>query len=191
MDADRFDAVTRLLSRGSSRRALLRLFSGSGVGLALISLGRTGGASTKTSPQVKRNEFGCVNVGNKCRGRDRACCSDRCKGKRPEPGERDRSRCVAHDASTCEAGQSLQDCGGTTADVPCTTSTGVKGSCITTTGNAAYCLREAYCHECRRDADCQPFCGAAAACVKCALCQQQGGTACASPTLGRCAFPQP
>ena len=178
MDADLFDAFLRLLAASPSRRALLGL-----AGLGLAGPGPGGAEALKRKrrrhgKRIRRNAFGCVNVGGYCE-RDAHCCSGVCGGH----------RCRAHDASTCEAGQNIQDVCGGAIDVPCTTSTGAAGTCSTTTGNAPYCPRESYCHECRKDADCRPFCGAAAACVQCAGCVDDGGTACASPTIGLCEFP--
>ena len=61
--------------------------------------------------KLKRNAFGCVNVGGKCRGKDGNCCSGICDGKKPKKGKKDTSRCAGHDASTCLAGQDT--CAGT------------------------------------------------------------------------------
>jgi hypothetical protein len=126
----------------------------------------------KQKPSLKRNEFGCVNVGGKCRGEDRTCCSGYCQGKKPKKGKKDKSRCVAHDTG---------DCTGTDRVCPsglCTTSIGHAGGCMTTTGNAPYCADTVTSIPCRKDADCVPSCGPLAACYVC------GGVA-----GGRCAGP--
>ena len=139
-----------------------------------------GAAAKKRKKKLKRNEFGCVSVGGKCRGRDKNCCSGICREEKPKKGKKDKSRCVAHDAQGCEAGQIEGFCGGT--NVSCTTSNGNSGNCNTTTGNAGYCADSGDCSAgpCKKDADCIPNFGAGAACVLCddALCV--GGTGCAS-----------
>jgi hypothetical protein len=188
MDASHFDAMSRSLGADASRRGLL------GGVLATLSLGgRSRAKSTaKTRHQgtkrkkLQRNQFGCVNVGGKCRGKASNCCSGICQGKKPKRGERDKSRCVGHDAATCLPGQTA--CDGTGGFVPCTTSAGEAGDCYTTTGNAAYCSTSTACVSCRTDVDCRPFCGPQAACTPCAVgCEQTGGTACSG--IGDCVFP--
>jgi hypothetical protein len=132
----------------------------------------------KRRKKLKRNEFGCVNVGDACRGKDKNCCSGICRGKKPKRGEKDKSRCVGHDAQGCQAGQIEQFCGGT--DVVCTTSTGdTAGFCDTTTGNAGYCSGEGMCIPggCSKDADCIPVFGKGAACVLCDFCDEGVGCA--------------
>jgi hypothetical protein len=127
--------------------------------------------------KLKRNEFGCVNVGGKCRGKDANCCSNICQGKKPKQGKKDKSHCVAHDEQGCSAGQAGDSCGG--ADVLCTTSAGTDGVCETTTGNAGYCASDGSCFPCQKDRDCQSQSqfGPRAACARCATCP--GGTICA------------
>jgi hypothetical protein len=184
MDAARFDALARTLGDGASRRMVL-----GGVlttlGLGTLPAGETAKAKNRRQ-QLKRNQFGCVNVGGKCRGKASNCCSGICQGKKPKRGERDKSRCVGHDAATCLPGQTA--CDGTGGFVPCTTSAGEAGDCYTTTGNAAYCSTSTACVSCRTDVDCRPFCGPQAACTPCAVgCEQTGGTACSG--IGDCVFP--
>jgi hypothetical protein len=64
--------------------------------------------------------------------------------------------------------------------VPCTTSDHHGGLCFVTTGGAGYCAAAEVgdCFACRRDAECRPFCGTKAACIRCAGCTETGGTAC-------------
>ena len=175
MDDSRFDAWTRRrlgLRAGGALAALLGLVGRPASDVAI--------ARQRRKRHVKRNAFGCVNVGGKCRGRDKNCCSSICRGKKPKKGEKDTSRCVAHDAQGCVAGQIEDFCGGT--NVSCTTSTGTPGRCNTTTGNAGYCAGDGSCAvgSCKKDADCVPAFGVGAACVVCdnALCS--GGAGCAS-----------
>ncbi|MGH2614997.1 MAG: hypothetical protein ACRDJC_07145 [Thermomicrobiales bacterium] len=191
MDEHRFAVVTHSLTSVPSRRDVLRGLVGAGLGLCASRLPESAAGKNGRNKKLQRNAFGCVEVGGKCRGKDAACCSGRCDGKKPRKGQKDTSRCVAHGASTCQPGHHIQDVCGGAANVSCTTSTGdTGGACTTTTGNAAYCPREAHCRACKKDADCQPFCGKEAACIVCAGCPE-GGTACASPTSGLCDFPTP
>jgi hypothetical protein len=68
-------------------------------------------------------------------------------------------------------------------EVTCLNSKGEDGLCATTTGNAGYCMFSGDCYPCTTDFECQRansgFFGPTAACVKCAACDQTGGTACA------------
>jgi hypothetical protein len=167
MDAARFDAWTRRRFGLAAGGALAALWSLVGITPA----------PAKKKKKLKFNEFGCVNVGGKCRGKDANCCSNICQGEKPKQGKKDKSRCVAHDEQGCQAGQIEDFCGG--ADVPCTTSAPEPGLCNTTTGNAGYCADFGVCFPCQKDLDCQnqsQF-GPGSACVLCAPCA--GGTGCA------------
>jgi hypothetical protein len=113
--------------------------------------------------------------GKACRGKDGNCCSGICQGKNPKRGKKDKSRCVAHDSSTCQAGDNGEICGGL-ENVSCTTSTGDPGLCHTTTGNAGYCPSFLQCAVCQRDSDCEEIFGAGAACLLCGGCAE--GTIC-------------
>lgn len=156
MDDVHFDHLTRRLVLGGFAAAL-------GLG---IPRRPDGTSARKRRRKLNLNEFGCVNVGGKCGGRDSNCCSGLCQGKKPKQGKPDRSRCVAHDEGGCEAGLHPGGCGGST--VLCTTSVGKQGHCMTTTGNAGYCQASGlHCTPCQKDADCRSLCGAAAACVRC------------------------
>lgn len=184
MHAVRFDRFTRALTTQPSRRIVLQGLVATVLGLAPGSPPRAVHAR-KRKKTVKRNEFGCVNVGKFCKRHDQ-CCSSICRGKKPKQGARDRSRCVAHDAAGCQAGQQGSFCGG--ANVACTTTAGIEGVCDTTTGNAGYCAFTTTCSPCRKDADCRPVCGPGAACVKCATCSEEGGTRCVGIGPDACIF---
>lgn len=185
MDDSRFDRFTRALTMAPSRRLALQ-------GLAATVLGLAPGSppsavhAGKRKTKLQFNRFACVDVGDKCRGRDEVCCSGICQGKKPKKGKKDRSRCVAHDTGGCQAGQQGSFCGG--ANVDCTTSAGIDGVCDTTTGNAGYCAFTTTCSPCRKDADCRPVCGAGAACVRCATCLDDGGTRCVGTGPEACLF---
>jgi hypothetical protein len=178
MDAARFDSWTR------------RRFGLAAGGLAAFLIPMAGldtADAKKGKKKLKLNEFGCVNVGGKCRGKDSVCCSGICQGKKPKNGKKDKSRCVAHDTGGCEAGVRDGGCGGT--NVSCLTSTGSTGVCETTTGNAGYCADGFVCHACRTDAECRTLCGTeAAACVQCPDCSGPGtvATGCAGPNPTDC-----
>jgi hypothetical protein len=143
--------------------------------------------AAKKKKKLARNEFGCVSVGGKCRGKDANCCSNICDGKKPKKGEKDKSRCVAHDTGECRAGQFEASCAELTLDIPCTTG-GIDGRCDTTTGNAGYCRNWKHCASCQKDQDCIAACGANAACIVCPKCEDTGGTACAG-LIEACANP--
>jgi hypothetical protein len=172
MHSTLFHGLTASLARRGSRRRLARFLA------LVLGLGTATGRrvdAKKRRKKLRRNAFGCVNVGGRCRGKDAVCCSGICRGKRPKQGKRDRSRCVAHDAGDCAVGQ--DSCG--PPGVPCLTSAGANGFCSTTTGNAAYCWDDGECAACSRDSDCHEQWGPSAACLRCASCPQ--GTSCGTP----------
>jgi hypothetical protein len=171
MDAMLFDRLTRLLIAGTSRRTLLRLATAA-LGLAVARVPATVGAKGKNKKKPKLNEYGCVNVGGKCRGKDALCCSGICQGKKPKKGKRDKSKCVAHNASTCQAGQI--SCAG--PPVAC----GDNGFCLQTTGKASFCgAFSGACADCTKDTDCEATAGEGAACIVCpGQCPDSGGRAC-------------
>jgi hypothetical protein len=156
-----FDGLTRTVSTVLSRRSLASV-----LGVGTLSLPALAAAKKKRKSKIKirRNAFGCVSVGKACRGKDANCCSGICKGKKPRKGEKDTSRCVAHDTGGCLPGKDICD-----AFVACTTSAGNTGHCGTTTGNAGYCFDviPGLAQRCRRDPDCREALGASAACVYC------------------------
>lgn len=175
MDHQRFDQIARAFSTFQSRRDIL-----GALGLSAILLPAAAGAK-KRKKKAKFNKFGCVNVGDFCKNSSQ-CCSGICQGKKGK------GKCQAHDSSTCQAGQNACD---DAEGVPCVSSTGATtGSCDTTTGNAPYCTADGDCFDCKKDADCVPFCGPQAACIKCAVCADEGVvTACVGPTAEGCSFP--
>jgi hypothetical protein len=127
MDHQDFDRLTRAISSRFSRRTLAGLFGLSAVGLG----GAAEAKKKKKKKKVKRNQFGCVNVGKFCKN-DGQCCSGICKGKKGK------KKCKRHDESTCQPGQDF--CLG--VSVPCTTTAGFNGECTTTTGKAPYCFED-------------------------------------------------
>jgi hypothetical protein len=177
MDADRFDAFARSVTAALSTRRTV-LIGAASVGLAAAP---ASGSAKRRKRRVKRNAFGCVNVGGVCKHGGH-CCSGLCEGTKR------RRTCRAHDTGGCRAGNQPQGCNGT--DIVCTTSTGnPKGVCATTTGNGGYCVYSGGCYPCQTDADCQELCGPRGACFLCDDCPDTGGTSCGSPDHNGCDFP--
>ncbi|MGH2616437.1 MAG: hypothetical protein ACRDJC_14435 [Thermomicrobiales bacterium] len=178
MDANRFDDLTRSLSEHPSRRRVVRGFALAALAQATL-LGPDVPlvvARKKRRNKVKKNQFGCVDVGNKCYGKDAKCCSGICSGN----GKR--SKCAAHNEGGCSA-----DDNSCLEPVPC----GVGGECHRTTGKAGFCgePNSCDCHPCKKDMDCESEHGAGAACIVC-ITNNEGtcvgvngskGTACVAP----------
>jgi hypothetical protein len=174
-DGEHVDALTRVLPGNASRGGVVA-GALAALGLeALLPLGEAAKWKKQREQKLKRNQFGCVNVGGKCRGKDNNCCSGICNGKKPKKGERDKSTCAGHDAGVCQAGQDT--CAGTV--FPCPNSKSQFARCVTTTGNAPYCAGAMCSAGPARDADCPPeeF-EAGAACILCGDCAET--TACAT-----------
>ena len=167
MNANHFDHLTRTLRIDASRRGLLRgLIVSTGLAQMNAPDALVAENKRKHKKKLKRNQYGCVDVGGTCRGRDKHCCSGRCQGKKPKKGEADKSRCVAHDTGTIESGERgcrVQDAPSNTV---CTTSAGEEsGECQWSTGDAGFCGHGYACipGSCRKDADCTAACGSGAA----------------------------
>lgn len=155
MDADRFDALARTLNgAASSRRTAV-------AGLAALGLaaGHVPARATRRRRKVRRNAFGCVNVGRFCRSADQ-CCSGICRGNK---GKR---KCRAHDTGGCALADNFCAGGNGNDCAPgCV--------CNVTTGKAPHCGPTVFCPaaECQRDADCgEP----GAACIPPVNCQGCG-----------------
>jgi hypothetical protein len=183
--------MTRSFAVRPSRRDVLRGLSGAGLGLAAlrpleVMLAKKKRKDKGKKPKLQRNEFGCVNVGGKCRGNSANCCSGICEGRKPKRGKKDTSVCVAHDSGvcfpendTCTVGGNVR-CGSDNENCFCVLSTGNAGFCgdLSYTGGT-----DSFCRECSRDIDCQGEFGPGAACVflggVCSsLCAATGRTAC-------------
>lgn len=178
MESPHFDRLTRTLADASSRRGLLRGLV-AGLGMAAIPLpGWVAAKNGKRSKSRKKkpafNQFGCLNVGQKCGGKSANCCSGICQGKKPKKGEKDKSRCVAHDEGGCRADQDFF-LDPLTSICPAN----AVGFCFRTTGSASFCGQSGGLVEaaCAQDADCRALgFGEGAACVVCPGCAE--GTAC-------------
>jgi hypothetical protein len=175
-----FDTLTRSLTGIPIRRDVLRGLAGLGIGLTTIHSPVRADAKRKNKDRKrnkpKKNEFGCLDVGKKCNGKNQKCCSGICKGKRPKKGKKDKSKCIAHGTGGCQAGQDL--CLGD--DIPC----GPPGAfCYRTTGNASFCAELGFCMNCQKDTDCEPTHGPGAACVVCVTCGGDIDTSCFSASV--------
>jgi hypothetical protein len=177
MDAARFDTLVRSWGLPDTRRAVLGILGG-GLAGSLARLGRDAAAGKKRKhkkQKLKRNSFGCVIVGNACRGKSANCCSGICQGKKPKRGKADKSKCIAHNEGGCQA-----DADGCLEISP---ACGQGGACYRTTGEASFCGTDGAgaCIDCATDADCEALGFASgAACVVCTSCNVSA-TACFPP----------
>lgn len=171
MDPNQFDHAVRTLHAGVRRRRVLGSFFAAPVAAPLLGLatGTPAVARNRKRKKLKRNSFGCVNVGQKCYGKSEACCSGICSGK----GKK--STCLGHNELSCSF--SPDTC---SESVTC----GSNGHCFGTTGNAPFCGKQftCFCKPCAKDIDCEATHGPGAACVQCLDdCRMVGvstGTAC-------------
>ena len=122
MDGPRFDAWTRSLARGRSRRGALRVLAGGGLGAMLAQLAPRG-AGAQEAQAV------CGFVGEPCRVNGECCHGNRCNGRRCvcRPNHTDcGGRCrdlrfnenhCGECGNRCEAGQTC--CWGRCGEGPC------------------------------------------------------------------------
>jgi hypothetical protein len=178
VDAERFDDVTRLLATTAPRRVALAALAGTSLTVLVYAVGWEAADAKRRKRKgkrknIKRNAFGCVDVGKACRGKDANCCSGTCQGKKPKRGKRDKSRCVAHNTGGCQPEDDncaglLMGCGEFRS-----------GICYRTTGKGSFCARAAFCGECAKDVDCIAITGPGSACGFC----PGGGCAPGSDTI--------
>jgi hypothetical protein len=191
VDADFLDSLARSLGDASSRRRALAAALGGLATLGVLPAGAKKGRAKKP----KKNAFGCLDVGQKCRGKSGKCCSGICQGKKPKKGKKDNSTCVAHNEGGCTAERSVCVTGNQSSLC------GPEAVCLATTGNAGFCAsvagnsftQAANCRPCARDTDCEAGFGQGAACVlvnqgvcatpetTCAGINGSSGTACLPP----------
>jgi hypothetical protein len=158
MDPTSIDIMARGLERRAPRRAALGVLGGLAALLTRLGIvGIDARKNKKGKEKLKRNAFGCVNVGAGCRGKDANCCSGICQGKKPRKGQKDKSRCVAHNTGSCTPQRSL--CVTGSAVSYCTPGE-FDAVCVATTGNAGYCasnvgLTADNCRVCRTDPECE------------------------------------
>lgn len=197
MDLHHTPAWTHLVTRMPSRRDVVRGLAGTGLGMAARRPPDTVAAKKKRKrkdknkkTKMKRNAFGCVDVGGKCQGNSANCCSGICEGQKPKRGKKDTSACVAHD----NAGVCFPDSNSCAfGEVVRCTRENLNCLCLLTTGNAGFCGDfsspdgpETLCRDCDKDVDCQEEFGPGAACVLFAgacsgICPATGRTACVRP----------
>ena len=202
MDHTHFDAITRSFGT-ASRRNLGRGLVGGGLGALLGSaFGALDVDAKKKRHKKKRkkrkhtqqnlpvstvppgvpplvfNQYGCIEVGQPCRGDSSLCCSGMSQGAVPAAGQPDSSRCLAHDTGTCEQ-DAESIC--TTPDLALTTCNNRSDcGCVRTTSGSNYCAElfggpgTSQCVSCERDADC----------IAAGL---PATSACAPVSAGRCA----
>jgi hypothetical protein len=160
MDDSHFDRWARALSDPTSRRqTIVAALLG---GLALLRGGHEAVAKKKRrkKKKIKKNDFGCVNVGGFCKNSNQ-CCSGLCQGKKGT------KKCKAHDTRGCTGEQDacVEDFGTGCPEVP-------TASCFRTTGDAGFCgfFEAGVCMACTKDADCLVAAGPVTACVVCPAC---------------------
>jgi hypothetical protein len=159
VDSMRFDYLTRLLSHRFSRRT----FAGAlGISAVMVPTLTDAKKKRKKKKKVRRNDFGCVNVGGFCKNSDQ-CCSGICQGKKG----RNLRKCQAHDTRGCtgERDACVEDFGTGCPEIP-------TASCFRTTGDAGFCgfFEAGVCMTCTKDADCAAAAGPITACVVCPAC---------------------
>jgi hypothetical protein len=145
---------------------------------------RTTAKKKKRKTKLVFNQFGCIDVGQPCGGKDSRCCSGVCDGDKPKKGKKDKSRCVAHDAQDCQPG--ADSCA--TGAISCGPNANQR-FCQRTTGKASFCAAngEGLCFDCKNDAECREFCGPRAACIICdGNCATTGNRRCAGPDPDTC-----
>jgi len=175
MDGHRFDRISKWLVTRNTRRSTVRALAAGAVAIGLGRLGLNEAAAKKKRKRKKtlrKNEFGCVNVGKACRGKDANCCSGICQGKKPKKGKKDKSKCAAHNVLDCAVG--ANSCLGNV--IAC----GTNGHCNQTTGQASFCGGASACFACTKDVDCEPDFGPGAACIVCDGCPSTSDNICAS-----------
>jgi hypothetical protein len=154
VDAAGFDTLIRQLTSSGARRGFLHIIGGLGLAGAFRRLSWGEAEAKEKRKKPKKNQFGCIDVGRKCYGKDNQCCSGICEGKKKK------SKCVAHHVRDCSA-----DDNSCAESIPC----GGNGECFRTTGKAGFCGAEGTCdcHPCKKDKDCEAEFGVGAACIVC------------------------
>lgn len=149
-----FDRLTRLLDVSVPRRGVLAL------GISAVGLGASHHEARLARKKKKAapNEFGCLNVGQPCRGKDSSCCSGVCQGKKPKPGKRDNRKCAGHNEGQCSLTRDL--CAVSEPVLARCNPNNLESYCFVTTGQGAVCgltadfTNDLNCRACARDSDC-------------------------------------
>lgn len=156
MDQQPVGALTRI----PSRRDVVRGLVGAGLGLGIARWQPTAEAKKKRKepPTPVVNEFGCLDVGQPCRGNSALCCSGVCQGKKPKKGKKDTRTCAAHHTGDCTPQRNYCDAIPKVlalCNLPADTA-----FCTVTTGNAPFCASllgfdaAVHCQACAKDSDC-------------------------------------
>jgi hypothetical protein len=162
MDARRFDRLTRALTAsrtsGATRRNGLRGLVIALAGMTLLPHLADAKKGKTRKKRLRRNQFGCVNVGGKCRGKNSVCCSGNCDGKKPKKGTRDKSSCIGHNEGACTPERNL--CALNASGPALCNPTNTAAACLVTTGGGVFCgsflgfTEEQNCRLCNTDGDC-------------------------------------
>src|SRR4051812_948063 len=150
MDHNRLDLLTQSVA-ASSRRGVVHALARGGLA-AIIGWPLRVSVDAKTNHHKKHkkksqnknlqrqplpppalNAFGCVDIGQACRGDSTLCCSGVCQGGPPQAGQPDTSFCIGHNAGIC--GPDSDAC---LAEVSCNPSN-PSCRCALTTGSAGFC----------------------------------------------------
>ena len=190
MGTHRFEMIVRMLSSRTTRRGTVAAL-GRGLFMSTPWVVALSDARAKKHRRKKKqknkqpplpvNLFGCLNVGQSCRGDSANCCSGICQGGKPKRGKPDTSVCVAHNDGGCTPERNA-----CTAADPKVTACGLSGTCTITTGQASFCAStsgvsaERNCVVCNKDSDCEALgFGPGSACalvVGAPNCEDAGGT---------------
>jgi hypothetical protein len=165
MDQRHVDVLKRFLTSTPSRRHLLAGLASLGLGLRAARLPGSADAKKNRHPKAKTpkpvfNEFGCLDVGQPCRGNHALCCSGVCQGKKPKHGNPDKRICAAHHARSCSPRRDYCDLAQAPVNNLCNLPADT-AFCVVTTGKAAFCASllgfdaEIHCQDCAKDADCE------------------------------------
>jgi hypothetical protein len=204
MDYLHFDTLTQSFGIAASRRDLVRALASGLAALQARPLGARDVAAKHSHHKQRKNKqkkpqpqppllpppfnpFGCLDVGQPCRGDSSLCCSGLCQGTAPAQGRPDTRVCIAHNAGVCSP---LRETCTVGVEIPCNPNN-PQCVCALTTGNAGFCGDftaggETLCRVCTEDADCEAEFGAGAACIVLggvctSICAATGLTACVPP----------
>lgn len=202
MNHHQFNPVAQALIRCPSRRDVVRGLMGVGLAIGTLRLSHAADAKKRKGKKTKKkqhtpqpvvNAFGCLDIGQRCRGDSSLCCSGVCAGRKPKKGKRDRRVCAAHNAADCS--EQRNRCTSTNPITAVCNLPDLFSSCLVTTGNAPFCgsLFEfdssVHCQACTRDADCLGLgFPAGSACVQlggqyCNGCEATQNRACLPPAV--------
>jgi hypothetical protein len=164
MDLDRIDDLTRVLTRVPSRRGVLVGLASALAATLPLALGDEAAAKKRRKHKRKTkkstpNAFGCLNVGQPCRGKSALCCSGVCGGKKPKQGGRDQRRCIGHNVGGCTPERNF--CFADPIQQSLCNPVGAVSVCFSTTGSAGFCgnvaafVEDENCQLCIKDTDCE------------------------------------